>query len=97
VSKDIAEADPLNDRDVPASTRSDPGPDKVSHGAPAGIELRHTIQETASTLALAEATVDQTEVAGVEVEMNPCRQLAIHMKREIERIISLSDPYDPST
>ena len=36
------------------------------------------------------------EVAGVEVEANPCRQLAMHMKQEIERIISLSDPYDPS-
>lgn len=28
----------------------------------------------------------------VDVEANPCRELAIHMK-EIERIISLSDPY----
>jgi NAD(P)-dependent dehydrogenase (short-subunit alcohol dehydrogenase family) len=38
-----------------------------------------------------------SEVAGVHVEANPCRQLVIHMKQEIERIISLSDPYDPST
>lgn len=37
------------------------------------------------------------EVSGVEVEANPCRELAIHMKQEIERIIDLSDPYDPST
>src|SRR6266511_4204631 len=37
------------------------------------------------------------EVAGVDVGANPCRQLAIYMKQEIERIISLSDPYDPST
>lgn len=38
-----------------------------------------------------------SEVAGVEVEANPCRQPATHMKQEIERIISLIDPYDPST
>jgi phosphatidylserine/phosphatidylglycerophosphate/cardiolipin synthase-like enzyme len=36
------------------------------------------------------------EVAGVDVQANPCRELAVHMKREIERIISLSVPYDPS-
>ena len=36
------------------------------------------------------------EVAGVEVETNPCRVLARHMKAEVERVIGLSDPYDPS-
>ena len=36
------------------------------------------------------------EVEGVDVESNPCRQLAIHMKQEIERIIFLSCPYDSS-
>ena len=35
------------------------------------------------------------EVAGVEVEANPCRELARYFKQEIERIIALSDPYDP--
>ena len=39
--------------------------------------------------------VDSYNLFGVDVEANPCRQLAIHMKQEIERIISLSDPYDP--
>ncbi len=37
-----------------------------------------------------------TEVAGVAVEANPCHQLARHFKSEIERIIALSDRYDPS-
>ena len=36
------------------------------------------------------------EVAGVEVEANASRQLAVHLKQEIERIISLSKPYDPA-
>jgi phosphatidylserine/phosphatidylglycerophosphate/cardiolipin synthase-like enzyme len=35
------------------------------------------------------------EVAGVDVEANPCRQLARHFKAEIERIIGLSNPYSP--
>lgn len=36
------------------------------------------------------------EVEGVAVSASPCRDLAVHMKQEIERIISLSVPYDPS-
>ena len=37
------------------------------------------------------------EVAGVEVAVNPTRVLARYFKSEIERIIALSDPYDPGT
>ena len=36
------------------------------------------------------------EVEGVEVEANASRQLAVYLKQEIERIISLSKPYDPA-
>jgi phosphatidylserine/phosphatidylglycerophosphate/cardiolipin synthase-like enzyme len=36
------------------------------------------------------------EVEGVEVEANASRQLAVYLKQEIQRIISLSKPYDPS-
>jgi phosphatidylserine/phosphatidylglycerophosphate/cardiolipin synthase-like enzyme len=35
------------------------------------------------------------EVAGVDVEVSPTRQLARFFKAEIERIIALSDPYQP--
>ena len=35
------------------------------------------------------------EVAGVDVEVSPTRQLARFFKAEIERIIALSDPYTP--
>jgi phosphatidylserine/phosphatidylglycerophosphate/cardiolipin synthase-like enzyme len=35
------------------------------------------------------------EVAGVDVEVSPTRQLARFFKSEIERIIALSDPYTP--
>ncbi|MGH2385315.1 MAG: phospholipase D-like domain-containing protein, partial [Candidatus Limnocylindria bacterium] len=35
------------------------------------------------------------EVAGVEVEVSPTRQLARFFKSEIERIIALSEPYEP--
>ena len=37
------------------------------------------------------------EVEGVDVQANPCKALAVYMKQEIQRIISLSDPYDPSS
>jgi hypothetical protein len=36
------------------------------------------------------------EVEGVEVEASASRQLAVYLKQEIERIISLSKPYDPA-
>ena len=36
------------------------------------------------------------EVEGITVEPNPCRDLARHMKTEIERIIAGSDRYQPS-
>jgi phosphatidylserine/phosphatidylglycerophosphate/cardiolipin synthase-like enzyme len=36
------------------------------------------------------------EVEGVAVEANAGRQLAGHLKQEIQRIISLSKPYDPA-
>jgi phosphatidylserine/phosphatidylglycerophosphate/cardiolipin synthase-like enzyme len=36
------------------------------------------------------------EVEGVEVEANASRQLAVYLKQEIQRIISLSKPYDPA-
>jgi phosphatidylserine/phosphatidylglycerophosphate/cardiolipin synthase-like enzyme len=35
------------------------------------------------------------EVEGYEVEADPCRALARHFKQEIERIISLSEPWTP--
>ena len=35
------------------------------------------------------------EVEGIDVEMTPTRQLARHFKREIERIIGLSEPWSP--
>jgi phosphatidylserine/phosphatidylglycerophosphate/cardiolipin synthase-like enzyme len=37
-----------------------------------------------------------SEVEGINVNVNPCEALAKHMKAEIERIISLSEPYDPA-
>ncbi|MFI5706329.1 phospholipase D-like domain-containing protein [Kribbella sp. NPDC051620] len=36
------------------------------------------------------------EVEGLVVDANPCRQLARHLKAEIERIIAGSVLYDPS-
>lgn len=36
-----------------------------------------------------------SEVAGVEVEANPCHDLAVFFKAEIKRIIGLSKPYVP--
>jgi phosphatidylserine/phosphatidylglycerophosphate/cardiolipin synthase-like enzyme len=36
------------------------------------------------------------EVEGVEVEASASRQLAVYLKQEIERIISLSKRYDPA-
>ena len=36
------------------------------------------------------------EVEGIEVEADASRQLAVYLKQEIERIISLSKPYDPA-
>jgi phosphatidylserine/phosphatidylglycerophosphate/cardiolipin synthase-like enzyme len=36
------------------------------------------------------------EVAGVEVEADASRQLAVYLKQEIQRIISLGKPYDPA-
>jgi hypothetical protein len=36
------------------------------------------------------------EVDGIKVEANPSRQLAVYLKQEIERIISLSKRYDPA-
>jgi hypothetical protein len=36
------------------------------------------------------------EVEGIEVEADASRQLAVHLKQEIERIISLSERYYPS-
>lgn len=36
------------------------------------------------------------EIEGLAVDANPCRQLARHLKTEIERIIKGSVPYDPS-
>lgn len=35
------------------------------------------------------------EVEGIAVAHNPCRDLGVHMKAEIERIIAGSDPYAP--
>jgi hypothetical protein len=37
-----------------------------------------------------------SEVEGINVAANPYEQLAKHMKTEIERIINLSEPYEPS-
>ena len=36
------------------------------------------------------------EVEGVEVEASASRQLAVYLKQEIQRIISLSRRYDPA-
>lgn len=36
-----------------------------------------------------------TEVEGIAVAANPCRELATHMKAEIDRIIDHSDPFTP--
>lgn len=36
------------------------------------------------------------EVQGIDVAANPCRDLAVHLKAEIERIIAGSDRYVPS-
>jgi phosphatidylserine/phosphatidylglycerophosphate/cardiolipin synthase-like enzyme len=36
------------------------------------------------------------EVEGIDVAVSPTRQLARHFKHEIERIISLSEPWLPS-
>jgi hypothetical protein len=36
------------------------------------------------------------EVEGIEVEANASPQLAVYLKQEIERIISLSKRYDPA-
>jgi hypothetical protein len=36
------------------------------------------------------------EVEGVEVEANASRRQAGYLKQEIQRIISLSKPYDPA-
>ena len=36
------------------------------------------------------------EVEGVEVEASASRQLAVYLKHEIQRIISLSKRYDPA-
>ena len=38
-----------------------------------------------------------TEVDGIVVATNPCRELATHMKTEIERIIATSERYKPAT
>jgi hypothetical protein len=35
-------------------------------------------------------------MGGVEVEANASRQLAVYLKQEIERIITMSKPYDPA-
>jgi hypothetical protein len=35
------------------------------------------------------------EVSGVEVEVSPTRKLDRFFKAEIERVIALSEPYDP--
>jgi hypothetical protein len=34
-------------------------------------------------------------VEGIEVEADASRQLAVHLKQEIQRIIALSKRYDP--
>jgi len=36
------------------------------------------------------------EVEAIQVQANASRQLAVHLKQEIQRIISLSKPYDPA-
>jgi phosphatidylserine/phosphatidylglycerophosphate/cardiolipin synthase-like enzyme len=38
-----------------------------------------------------------TEVEGIPVAANPCRDLAVHMKTEITRIIANSHPYSPAS
>lgn len=36
------------------------------------------------------------EVEGIDVAPHPCRAIAMHLKAEIDRIIALSEPYDPA-
>ncbi len=36
------------------------------------------------------------EVEGIDVAPNPCHAIAMHLKTEIERIITLSEPYNPA-
>jgi len=36
------------------------------------------------------------EVEAIQVQANASRQLTVHLKQEIQRIISLSKPYDPA-
>jgi hypothetical protein len=48
------------------------------------------------TIRLPLSSSPMTHVHSPEVEANASRQLAVHLKQEIQRIISLSKLYDPA-